>query len=149
MLEFIIILIAAIIVISLTFWLISRKKMQRSSLFSILSGLVIAIIAIFVGNNFSFYYTILVIFGLAFAISVLLDKRLSAKREVKEPINFKEIEEESLEEIELQRFLKEETPVAEDDLVIEETSDDDLEMFMSDIPIDTPSEREEHNRSEK
>lgn len=146
MFEYIIILIAAIIVVALTFLLIKRKKLQRSSLFIVLSGVFIALVGSYIGQNFPFYYTLIAMFGLAFALSVLLDKQFAGKEAVVEEELMLEILDKRDEESELQRFIKEdEAATIEEDIQIPEPTDKDEEMWMSDTLTDIiiPEEEEE------
>lgn len=86
MIHYILLLISALIIFPLLVVLIARKRLRKSSLWIALCGVNIAIIGIFIQQNFSFYYTILAMVGLVFAISIVLDKRWDRDQEKEEEL---------------------------------------------------------------
>lgn len=134
MLNYIIISITALMAFPFALLLIKKGRIPRSSLFFIASGLVVALIGILIGQNYPFYYSVLLMFGLAFIFSVLLDKRL-VKNEVIEKVQKESDKNMEREDSELEQFVKMEETAAtieEDEFNVENPVDEDLKLWMSD-----------------
>ena len=87
MINYIFILFAAITIFSILFILVGRGRVIKAFLWIPIYGFSIAIIGIFLQQNFSLYYAILAMAGLVFAISILLDKRLERERPTEESLS--------------------------------------------------------------
>jgi len=134
MLDYLLLLLIAIIVIPIFFMLSAKNKIARSVPFIIIIGVLVALTGIFIDQNFPYYYTIFIMIGLAFALSVLLDKRLAGKAVVKDLHHEKFLVGEPQGEMASQQFIEEESAatVEEEDIIIDKSTDDDLENWMSD-----------------
>ena len=73
--KYIILLVAAILVFPILMFIVRRKKISNRVLLGIIAGLVISFIGLVMQSTFDSLYVLAVMFGLAFAVSVLLDKR--------------------------------------------------------------------------
>lgn len=73
--EYIILLVAAIISLPIVIYLVRRKRINNRILLGTMAGLFIAVIGLLMQGAFDPIYVLVVMFGLAFAVSVLLDKR--------------------------------------------------------------------------
>ena len=77
--EYIILLVAAILVLPIFMYLVRRKSISNRVLLGTIAGLFISIIGLLMQGIFDPPYVLLAMFGLAFAVSVLLDKRSEPK----------------------------------------------------------------------
>ena len=73
--EYIILLVAAILVLSIVIYLVRRKRISNRILLGTIAGLFISFIGLLMQGAFDPLYVLVAMFGLAFAVSVLLDKR--------------------------------------------------------------------------
>lgn len=149
MTQYIILLFIAIIVLPIAFVLSANKTIAKAVPFIALVGTLIAFAGIFISRSFPFYYTVLIMFGLAFAFSVLVDKRQSSKKAVDKPIPENKKDKPQVES-ELEQFVKMEETAAtieEDDFIVENPVDEDLKLWMSDdLEKEHISDGEEVNR---
>jgi len=150
MVEYIFLLALALIIIPVVYWLSAKKKVASSVPIIIGGGFVVAIVGVFVGQNFPFYYTVLIMLGLAFAISVLLDKRL-AKNNTEKPLMHEQLENKPLAETEIETSVQSEVAATEEleDSTMNKTTEDDLELWMTTIQEDIIIPEEEDIRSGK
>jgi len=74
-LEYIILLVAAILALPIFIYLVRRKRLSNRVLLGTIAGLLISIIGLLMQGAFDPPYVLIAMFGLAFAVSVLLDKR--------------------------------------------------------------------------
>jgi len=74
-LEYIILLVAAILALPIFIYLVRRKRLSNRVLLGTIAGLLISIIGLLMQGTFDPPYVLIAMFGLAFAVSVLLDKR--------------------------------------------------------------------------
>ncbi|MEK3934052.1 hypothetical protein MKY41_01925 [Sporosarcina sp. FSL W7-1349] len=88
--AYFIVIILAIVSIPILFWYSAKDKSRKQIVLPTFFGLSIAIIGIFLQQNFSLYYAILAMAGLVFAISVLLAKRQERVGAEKLPPELKE-----------------------------------------------------------
>lgn len=132
MLDYIIILIAALIAFPFAFLLIKKGRIPRSSLLIIASGLVVALIGIFIGQNYPFYYTAFLMLALALALSLLLDKQFAKSNVVEVPQKISD-QREPRSESEVQQYIQSEVAatVEVEDTVMGNSVEDDLESWMS------------------
>ena len=79
MFEYIFLIGIALVVIPLVYFMNKKWKMKSPILAITIIGLLTSLTGIFISQAFPFYYTILTMFGLAFVLSVLLDKYLNEK----------------------------------------------------------------------
>lgn len=75
MLKYIILLITAVLVFPILIFIIRRYSIGNWIILGTFAGLVISMIGLVMQESFNPLYVLLVMFGLVFAISVLLDKR--------------------------------------------------------------------------
>lgn len=73
--EYIILLVAAILSLPIVIYLVRRKRISNRVLLGTMAGLFIAVIGLLMQGAFDPLYVLVAMFGLAFAVSVLLDKR--------------------------------------------------------------------------
>ncbi|WP_421102756.1 hypothetical protein ACOKXV_07905 [Sporosarcina psychrophila] len=73
--EYIILLVAAILALPIVIYLVRRKRISNRILLGTMAGLFIAVIGLLMQGVFEPLYVLVAMFGLAFAVSVLLDKR--------------------------------------------------------------------------
>ncbi|WP_438298184.1 hypothetical protein [Sporosarcina sp. FA15] len=73
--EYIILLVAAILGLPIVMYLVRRKRISNRILLGTMAGLFIAVIGLLMQGAFDPLYVLVVMFGLAFSVSVLLDKR--------------------------------------------------------------------------
>ena len=73
--EYIILLVAAILVLSILMCLVRWKRISNRILLGTIAGLFISFIGLLMQGAFDPLYVLVAMFGLAFAVSVLLDKR--------------------------------------------------------------------------
>ena len=75
MLKYIILLITAVLVFPILIYIIRRYSIGNWIILGTFAGFVISMIGLVMQESFNPFYVLLVMFGLAFAISVFLDKR--------------------------------------------------------------------------
>ena len=75
MVKYIILLVCALIVFPVLIYFVRRKSLSNWIISSTFAGLLISIIGLIMQETFNPLYVLLAMFGLAFALSVLLDKR--------------------------------------------------------------------------
>ena len=75
MVKYIILLIGALIVFPVLIYIVRRKSLGNWVIPSAFAGLLISIIGLIMQETFNPLYVLLAMFGLAFALTVLLDKR--------------------------------------------------------------------------
>ncbi|MBO0601335.1 hypothetical protein I2483_06650 [Sporosarcina sp. E16_3] len=73
--EYIILLVAAILALPILMYIVRRKRISNRVLLGTIAGLFISLIGLVMQGTFDPPYVLVVMFGLAFAVSVLLDKR--------------------------------------------------------------------------
>lgn len=73
--EYIILLVAAILALPLLMYIVRRKRISNRVLLGTIAGLFISLIGLVMQGTFDPPYVLVAMFGLAFAVSVLLDKR--------------------------------------------------------------------------
>ena len=83
MVKYIILLIGALIVFPVLIYIVRRKSLGNWIIPSTFAGLLISIIGLIMQETFNPLYALLAMFGLAFALSVLLDKRFKQDGAVK------------------------------------------------------------------
>jgi len=134
MFEYIFLIVLALIIIPLVYLVSVKRKIKSPVVAMMIIGLFIATTGIFIGHNFPFYYTIFIMFGLSFALSVLLDKRVSGIAVTKDLHHEDVFVEEPKGKIGSHQFIEEESSatVEEEDIIIDKSTDDDLENWMSD-----------------
>ena len=72
--EYIILLVAAILALPLLMYIVRRKRISNRVLLGTIAGLFISLIGLVMQGAFDPPYVLVAMFGLAFAVSVLLDK---------------------------------------------------------------------------
>ena len=77
--KYIILLVAAILVFPILMYIVRRKRISNRVLLGTIAGLFISIIGLVMQGTFDPLYVLVAMFGLAFAVSVLLDKRSEPK----------------------------------------------------------------------
>ncbi|MER2090144.1 MAG: hypothetical protein ABS920_10415 [Sporosarcina sp.] len=75
MLKYVILLAVAILVFPILIFIVRRKRLGNWIIFCALAGLFISIIGLLMQGAFNPLHVVLVMFGLAFAIAVLLDRQ--------------------------------------------------------------------------
>ena len=73
--KYIILLVAAILALPILMYIVRRKKISNRVLLGTIAGLFISLIGLVMQGIFDPPYVLVAMFGLAFAVSVLLDKR--------------------------------------------------------------------------
>ncbi|KAA0965343.1 hypothetical protein FQ087_03275 [Sporosarcina sp. ANT_H38] len=73
--EYIILLVAAILSFPIVIYIVRRKRISNRFIVGTIAGLCISFIGLIMQGAFDPLYVLAVMFGLAFAVSVLLDKR--------------------------------------------------------------------------
>ncbi|MET3574633.1 hypothetical protein ACFFIY_11545 [Bhargavaea ullalensis] len=76
MLEYIFLVIAAIIVFPVLYYLMTKGKAGKSVVVMAAAGFLIVLAGVYLQDRFAFYYAVLAMIGLAFAAGVLIDKRM-------------------------------------------------------------------------
>lgn len=76
---YIILLVAAILALPILLYIVRRKRISNRVLWGTIAGLLIAFIGLVMQGAFDAPYVLVAMFGLAFAVSVLLDKRSEPK----------------------------------------------------------------------
>ncbi|EMR05201.1 hypothetical protein C772_02873 [Bhargavaea cecembensis DSE10] len=97
MLDYIFLLIAAIIVFPVLYYLMTKGKAGQAMVIMAAAGFVIALAGIYIQNHFAFYYSALAMIGLSFAAAVLIANRLPGETvtegvpdELSEPIRLED-----------------------------------------------------------
>jgi hypothetical protein len=83
MLKYIILLVIAIIVFPIVIYIVRRRNLGNWIILGTLTGLFISIMGLVMEQTFSPLFVLIAMFGLAFAVSVLLDKRTKQNGAVK------------------------------------------------------------------
>ncbi|MBO0587099.1 hypothetical protein [Sporosarcina sp. E16_8] len=73
--EYIILLVAAILALPILIYIVRRKRISNRFVLGTIAGLCISFIGLVMQRIFDPPYVLVAMFGLAFAVSVLLDKR--------------------------------------------------------------------------
>ncbi|WP_213422837.1 hypothetical protein [Bhargavaea massiliensis] len=79
MLDYIFLLIAAIIVFPVLYYLMTKGKAGKVMVIMAAAGFGIALAGIYIQNHFAFYYSAIAMIGLSFAAAVLIANRLPDK----------------------------------------------------------------------
>ena len=77
--KYIILLVTTILVFPILLYIVRRKRISNQVIVGAIAGLVISIIGLVMQGTFDPLYVLVAMFGLAFAVSVLLDKRSEPK----------------------------------------------------------------------
>ncbi|SIT83260.1 MFS transporter [Edaphobacillus lindanitolerans] len=77
MLAYIFLVIGAIIVFPVLYYLMTKGKAGKSVVVMTAAGFIIALVGIYLQDHFGFYYAGLAMLGLAFAAGVVIDKRFA------------------------------------------------------------------------
>lgn len=73
--EYIILLVVAILALPISMYIVRRKRISNRVILGMIAGLLISFIGLMMQETFDPPYVLVAMFGLAFAGSVLLDKR--------------------------------------------------------------------------
>ncbi|WP_040228960.1 hypothetical protein [Bhargavaea cecembensis] len=76
MLDYIFLVIGAVIVFPVIYYLMTKGKAGKSVAVMAAAGFFIALAGVYLQEHFAFYYAVLAMIGLAFAAGVLIDKRM-------------------------------------------------------------------------
>ena len=79
MIKFLILLLLALIVFPIVILFVKKIELKTKMMF-LLGGFLIALLGLLIQSTLSFYYAILIIFGLTFAGAVLLTKQLEKQK---------------------------------------------------------------------
>src|SRR5690606_11264754 len=97
MLDYIFLLVGAIIIFPVLYYLMTRVKAGKAMVIMAAAGFVIALAGIYIQNHFAFYYSALAMIGLSFAAAVLIANRLPGETvtegvpdELSEPIRLED-----------------------------------------------------------
>ncbi|MFC5591153.1 hypothetical protein ACFPRA_19925 [Sporosarcina soli] len=74
--KYLILCLAAVIVFPLLFMLVKRRKVEKWVFTPSVSGFLIAVVGLLMQNLFELISVVVVLFGLVFVMTVLLDKRM-------------------------------------------------------------------------
>ncbi len=74
--KYLILCLAAVIVFPLLFMLVKRSKVEKWVFTASVSGFLIAVVGLLMQNLFELISVVVVLFGLVFVMTVLLDKRM-------------------------------------------------------------------------
>lgn len=97
MLDYIFLLVGAIIIFPVLYYLLTRGKAGKAMVIMAAAGFLIALAGIYIQNHFAFYYSALAMIGLSFAAAVLIANRLPGETvtdgvpdELSEPIRLED-----------------------------------------------------------
>lgn len=145
MVKYIILVVGALIVFPVLIYIVRRKNLGKWIIPSAFAGLLISIIGLIMQESFNPLYVLVAMFGLAFVLTVLLDKRSKQDGAVK----LKQLTEKSKLSVPLESYREaanvETAASMEEDRFTIQPIEDDLSRWTTADPEESKTRKSEEN----